>query len=103
MLLAGRNPTVWCLCEDGKRRPVCRVDSLASSPSTQRAEGRLLPPQFGPSAHDSSGGAVRQPQPWRHSSGQGLCPAPEGIMGALALRVPALALPPRGLRTTTSE
>lgn len=39
------------------------------------------------------------PAPGRLALGEGLCPALESVIGALALGMPALALPTRDLRT----
>ena len=41
--------------------------------------------------------------PGRTALGEGLCPALESILDALALGMPALALPTRDLRTVISD
>lgn len=43
------------------------------------------------------------PVPAYTALGEGLCPALESIMGALALGISVLALPPRDLRTMMSD
>lgn len=99
---------MWCLCEDGTKMS-CLPGGwiqcfLVPALSEQRAG--CFCPNLAPHSVVAVAAVVvgeAAPVPACTALGEGLYPALEGIMGALALGISVLALPPRDLRTMMSD